>query len=67
MQQTEEILFTFDSTAHAIAAEQLLLAKGLGVTVMPLPAAIHAGCGICLRLPPQLLPAALQEIGRAHV
>ena len=48
----DEIVFTFPATSHAIQAESLLLKAGFNVQVMPLPPAIQAGCGICLRLPP---------------
>ncbi|MFV0412689.1 MAG: DUF3343 domain-containing protein [Oscillospiraceae bacterium] len=47
----DEILFVFDRTGEAIAAEQTLLAAGLAIRVMSLPSAIQAGCGICLRVP----------------
>lgn len=45
-----EIILTFDNTHAAILAEQYILAAGIAVKVMPLPAAIAAGCGLCLRL-----------------
>lgn len=45
-----EYILAFESTHHAIQAERILLQAGLPVTVMPLPAKIRAGCGICLRL-----------------
>lgn len=45
-----EMVFTFSGTNSAIQAENVLLAAGLPVKVMPLPACISAGCGICLRL-----------------
>ena len=47
-----EIIFTFPGTNHVIQAEDILLKAGLHVQVMPLPPAIQAGCGLCLRLPP---------------
>lgn len=46
-----EIVLTFARTNDAIHAEHVLLRAGLPVQVMPLPSAIRAGCGICLRLP----------------
>lgn len=48
----EEIVFTFSTTSHAIAAETFLLEAGFSLQVMPLPSKIQAGCGICLRLSP---------------
>lgn len=46
-----EILYTFQNTHIVISAEQALLQAGLPVKVMPVPGAITAGCGMCLRLP----------------
>lgn len=51
MRNAAEMVFSFSSTNHAIQAEQCLLDAALAVRVMPLPSAIKAGCGICLRLP----------------
>lgn len=48
-----EILLAFDTTTRAIAAENALLEAQIAVNVMPIPSAIKAGCGICLRLAPQ--------------
>lgn len=50
-----EFLFAFPSTSCAILAEKILLEQNLLVTVMPLPASIKAGCGICLRVPMEQL------------
>ena len=53
-----EIVFAFSNTNKVIQAEDVLLKAGLHVQVMPLPPAIHAGCGLCLRLPlPEREPA----------
>jgi hypothetical protein len=46
----EEILFTFYNTHHSIMAEQMLLDAKIPVKVMPMPEAITAGCGLCLRI-----------------
>jgi hypothetical protein len=45
-----EVVFTFSNTNYAIQAERTLLSANLKVKVMPLPSAIRAGCGLCLRL-----------------
>lgn len=47
----EDILFTFHNTHHSILAEKILLEANIPVKVMPMPEAITAGCGLCLRLP----------------
>lgn len=57
-----ELLLAFPSTSCAILAEKLLLSQNLLVTVMPLPASIKAGCGICLRLPPEELALATDTL-----
>jgi hypothetical protein len=59
----EEYMFTFSSTRDAIEGERKLLAAGLGAGVMPLPAALGAGCGICLRIRPEDLEGALAAPG----
>ena len=45
------ILLTFAATRDAIVGERLLIEAGEPVRAVPLPMAIAAGCGICLRLP----------------
>lgn len=47
---TGEVIITFPNTHNAIAAERTLLKQHFAVKVMPLPASIKAGCGICLRV-----------------
>ena len=45
-----EAVIAFARTVDAIRAEQALAGAGLAPRVMPLPSAIRAGCGICLRV-----------------
>lgn len=45
-----EVIFTFHNTHDSIISEQILLDSGFLVKVMPMPEAITAGCGLCLRL-----------------
>lgn len=54
-----EYIITFNSTNIAIKAEQLLLARGLHVGVLPLPPQISAGCGISLRITPGEIDTAI--------
>lgn len=62
-----DILLTFAGTHHAIAAEQALLGCGVAVRVMPLPGAIAAGCGLCLRVARDSLDAATACLNTAGV
>jgi hypothetical protein len=55
---TGEAVFTFSGTDRVILAERLLMAAGMDVRVMPVPAAIRLGCGLCLRLPMSQSPNA---------
>jgi len=54
-----EYVITFDNTNRAIKAEQCLLDHCLHVGVLPLPAQLTAGCGICLRIKPDDIKQAL--------
>jgi len=54
-----EYIITFNNTNHAIKAEQCLLKHSLHVGVLPLPAQIKAGCGICLRVAPSDIKSAI--------
>lgn len=62
-----ETVFTFHSTHDAITGEGLLLDGGLKVKVMPLPASLGAGCGLCLRVPADELEGALDLLDRGDV
>lgn len=48
-----ELLYTFSNTHAVISAEQVLLSAGVPIKVMPVPNAITAGCGLCLRIAPE--------------
>lgn len=50
-------LFTFESTHGAIATERLL--KDMHLTVMPVPRAISASCGISIKVEPDNFDAAI--------
>ena len=62
-----EYIITFNNTNSAIKSEQLLLAEGLHVGVMPLPSQIRAGCGICLRLTPEEIGVALRILDKNNI
>lgn len=67
MDNQTEILFTFGTTAAAIAAEAALQNAGLAVRVMSLPSSIRAGCGLCLRVSPADAKAAAQLLSGAKI
>ena len=48
---SEEIVISFAGVSHVIEAERLLSEAGFSAGVMPVPGAIGAGCGFCLRVP----------------
>lgn len=62
MKNSEEVLFTFSGTSHAIGGESAMLGNGIKVKVMPLPPAIKAGCGICLRVSQEEVAPAKQAL-----
>ncbi len=46
-------LLTFDTTHHALWAEQVAQLGGLGVQVVPAPADAHAKCDLALEFLPE--------------
>ncbi len=56
------VVFAFDSTRIALAAESALMEAGLTVRPMPLPPQRGSLCGIALRLPPEEEGAALAAL-----
>ncbi len=59
-----DVILAFPTTRHAILGERLLLEAGAPVRVMPRPGKIAAGCGICLRVPPEWRERAHAELER---
>ncbi|MDR0409388.1 MAG: DUF3343 domain-containing protein [Spirochaetaceae bacterium] len=62
-----ESIICFESTSHAIMAEQELRERDFHVRVMPKPSAIEAGCGFCLRFLPKDLEDALKFLSDAGI
>ena len=60
-----EYIIAFGGTNLAIKAEGCL--AHLRVGVLPLPAQISAGCGICLKVPPGQIGTALKDLERCGV
>lgn len=60
-------IITFHSTNNAIKAEKTLLDAKLDIQVVPLPAVISAGCGICLQVGTAELDRALTLLARHEI
>lgn len=61
-----ERVFTFDTTHHALWAEDVAAERGIPAEVVPAPAASNAKCALALRTFPdrfEALAAALAEEG----
>jgi hypothetical protein len=60
------MLFTFETTHHALWAEEVAREMGIGALVVPAPPAAHARCNLALEtLPEELarLATALEAAG----
>ncbi len=54
------VLIVFDSTHHALQAEQALQSVGLPLNTIPTPREISASCGLSLSITSEHLPIALR-------
>jgi hypothetical protein len=62
----ERTIFTFDTTHHALWAEEVAEARGIPADVIPAPPAARARCNLALETLPEevdALAAALDEEG----
>jgi len=62
-----EYIIAFKNTNFSIKAERCLLEQKLRVAVMTLPSQIRAGCGICLRIPPEDIKLALGALSNEGI
>jgi hypothetical protein len=60
-------VFVFDSTHHALWAEQVALEAGLAAQVIPAPAETRARCALALETLPEDLGALAAALRRAGV
>lgn len=60
-------LLTFDTTHHALWAEQLGLEHGLGVQVVPAPADADAKCDLALEFLPEEESALLERLNAESI
>jgi len=61
-------IFTFDTTHHALWAEEIARERDIPAEAIPAPAAAHAKCSLALETLPgdvDRLSAALDEVGVA--
>jgi hypothetical protein len=61
------VVFTFETTHHALWAEEIALACGLGAQVIPAPSAAEAKCNLALEVLPEDLDALIAALDRAGV
>jgi hypothetical protein len=55
-------IVTFDSTHHAMAAEDILRQEAIGLEVVPPPANLSAGCGLALRVRLEDVPDVVEAL-----
>jgi hypothetical protein len=60
-------LLTFDTTHHALWAEQVALDTGLGVQVVPAPADADAKCDLALEFLPEDETALIEVLGASAI
>ncbi|HEX8692329.1 MAG TPA: putative Se/S carrier-like protein [Longimicrobium sp.] len=64
--EPERRIFTFDTTHHALWAEEVARERGIPAEAIPAPPAAHARCGLALETLPEdvaRLSGALEEEG----
>lgn len=49
----ERPLFTFDTTHHALWAEEVAIARGIPSEIVPAPPEAHARCNLALEVLPE--------------
>lgn len=48
--KTWQYVVTFQTTMNALAFEEACLNQGIQGRLIPVPAAIHSGCGLCYKM-----------------
>jgi hypothetical protein len=62
--KSDKAVVTFDSTHHAMRAEDALRAEGVGLEVVPPPVNLRSGCGLALRVALEDVPAVVETLAR---
>lgn len=60
------LVIAFDSTAQAIAAEELFQKNGLPGRMIPIPAQVSAGCGLAWKAEPEQKQSLLDALSNAQ-
>jgi hypothetical protein len=60
-------VFTFDTTHHALWAEEVAQARGIPVDVIPAPPAARARCNLALETLPEELDALAAALGEEGI
>lgn len=66
-QKRPALVFAFDSTAQALAAEKLFRENGLPGRIIPIPAQVSAGCGLAWKAETDEKQALLDALSRAEL
>ena len=59
--------FIFETTHHALWAEEVALEAAIAVEVVPAPAAARARCNLALQTLPEEIPALAETLDRSEV
>jgi Protein of unknown function (DUF3343). len=62
---TQYAVVLIDSTSHAMRIEKLLISRGLGCKLIPVPRHLSSDCGICVRIEASKAPA-IRELLRSE-
>lgn len=54
-----------DSASHAMRIEKLLVSRGLGCKLIPVPRHLSSDCGVCVRIKADEMPA-IHELLRSN-
>jgi hypothetical protein len=61
------MLFTFDTTHHALWAEEVAREAGIPAEVVPAPAAARARCNLALETLPEKVESLAAELSAAEI
>ena len=62
-----QTLIAFQNPHYVMMAERILKREGIRVFVLPLPAQISAGCGLCLAVEPEDMEKSVQALLKNNI